>query len=74
MRPGFFLDVADNSGDGSGYKILPAENYSDIPLGRRPVTFVNSVVRTRYLKSPLELTVGTLRMDCYFSIEKGMYQ
>ena len=54
MRPGFFLDIADNTGDGFSYRILPAADYSDILLGRRPVTLIYGVVSVRDLDSPLE--------------------
>ena len=46
MEPGFFLDMAENTGNNFSYVILPAELYSDIPLNRRPVTLVRSVVRS----------------------------
>ena len=32
MELGFFLDVAENTGDNFSYAILPVESYSDIPL------------------------------------------
>ena len=44
MLPGFFLDIAENTGDGFSYVILPVNNISDIPTARNPVTLVRSVV------------------------------
>ena len=49
MEPGFFLDLAENTGDGFSFLILPAETYEDIPLHKRPVTLVRSVVRPRLM-------------------------
>ena len=49
MLPGFFLDIAENTGDGFSYVILPVNNISDIPTTRNPVTLVRSVVRNRDL-------------------------
>ena len=40
MEPGFFLDLADNTGDGFSYEILPVSSYKDIPSRRKPVTLV----------------------------------
>ena len=51
MEPGFFLDLADNTGDNFSYVILPGTTYSDIPLTNRPVTLVRSVVRGRDMDS-----------------------
>lgn len=42
MEPGFFLDLADNNGDGLSYVILPVVNYTEISLLRNPVTLVHS--------------------------------
>jgi len=47
MRPGFLLDIADNTGDGFAYIILPVKDHADIPDSRNPVTLVRSVVRNR---------------------------
>jgi len=49
MLPGFFLDIAENTGNGFSYVILPVNNISDIPTARNPVTLVRSVVRKRDL-------------------------
>jgi len=46
MSTDFFLDLADNTGDGFRYVLLPVQSYSDIPL-RRPITLVRCVVRCR---------------------------
>ena len=54
MRLEFFLDVADNTGDGFSYKILTAVVYSDIPLGCHTVTLIRSVVSIRNWDSLLE--------------------
>jgi len=43
MLPGFFLDIAENTGDGFFYVVLPVNNISDIPTARNPVTLVRSV-------------------------------
>ena len=59
MEPGFFLDMAENTGDNFSYVILPVESYSDIPLEKRPVTLVCSVVRSRSIGAvtyPLDST------------------
>ena len=47
MEPGFFLDLADNTGDGFSYELLPAFSFKDIPQRRNPVTLVRCVVRPR---------------------------
>ena len=47
MLAGFFLDIADNTGDGFSYEILPATHYDDIPLDHCPITLIRSVVRLR---------------------------
>ncbi len=48
MKPGFFLDVADNTGDGFSYEILPCLKVEDIPTDRvRPI--VRNIVRPREL-------------------------
>ena len=51
MSPGFFLCLAENTGDGFAYVILPAKEYKDIPLRRNPITLVRCVVRSRDLSS-----------------------
>ena len=51
MRPGFFLDIADNTGDGFSYEILPVKLIKNIPTYRNPVTLVRNVVRLRDLES-----------------------
>ena len=47
MEPGFFLKLADNTGDGFAYEILPVKNYENIPLRRNPTVLVRCVVRER---------------------------
>ena len=48
MEPGFMLDIAENTGDGFAYVLLPVRSYVDIPNLRNPsTTLVRSVVRTR---------------------------
>ena len=49
MLPGFFLGLAESTGDGFVYTILPVAEYSDIPTKGRLFTVVRSVVRTRQL-------------------------
>jgi hypothetical protein len=49
MQPGFFLDIAENTGDGFSYEILPVLLIKDILIHRNPVTLVQSVVRQRSL-------------------------
>ena len=39
-----FLDVADNTGDGFSYVILPVQSYKDIPTNTQPITLVRSVI------------------------------
>ena len=45
----FFLDIADTTGDGFSYEILPAKDIADIPLQRNLVTLVRSVAHSRKL-------------------------
>ena len=40
MMPGFFLGIAENTGDNFSYVILPVKKYSDITLDAQPVTLV----------------------------------
>ena len=47
MQPGFFLKLADNTGDSFAYEILPRKCYEDIPLRRNPTVLVRCVVRER---------------------------
>ena len=47
MEAGFFLDLADNTGDGFSYNILPKTWYVDIIINVRPVISIFSVVRSR---------------------------
>ena len=51
MEPGFFLDLAENTGDNLSYVLLPVNNYCDIPLRHNPVTIMRSVVRIRDIVS-----------------------
>ena len=51
MEPGFFLKLAENTGDGFAYVVLPAKDIKDIPRRRNPVTLVRCVVRPRDLAS-----------------------
>ena len=60
MKPGFFMDVADNTGDGFSYIILPAKTIDDIPLNRDR-SIVRNIVRPRSLDcatAPLVERVG----------------
>ena len=47
MSPGFFLKIAENTGDGFAYHVLPAKNINDIPSYHNPVVLVRCVVRPR---------------------------
>ena len=47
MQPGFFLELAENIGDGFAYEILPVKDYSEIPLQGCLTTVIHSVVRQR---------------------------
>ena len=49
MKPGFFLDIAENTGDGFSYEILPVKDIQDIPSSRNPTPLVQCVVRARDL-------------------------
>ena len=51
MHPGFFLKLAENTGDGFAYEILPVSEYSDIPTHGRLITVIHSVVRKRNLNN-----------------------
>ena len=51
MEPGFFLKLAENTGDGFAYVVLPAKDIKHIPRRRNPVTLVRCVVRPRDLTS-----------------------
>ena len=53
MEPGFFLKLAESTGDGFAYHILPGKEYKDIPTTRNPVTLVRCVVRSRDLSSSM---------------------
>ena len=44
MRPGFFLGIAHNVGDGFSYNLLAVYNYCDIPTYGRFHTVIHSVV------------------------------
>ena len=45
MRPGFFLDIAHNVGNGFSYELLAVKNYCDIPKYGPVHTVIHSVVR-----------------------------
>ena len=47
MEPGFFLKLADNTGDSFAYEILPGKEYKDIPLRRNSTVLVRCIVRER---------------------------
>ena len=51
MSPDFFLKLAENTGDGFAYHVLPAQAIKDIPKYRNPVVLVRYVVRPRDLSS-----------------------
>ena len=51
MKLGFFLDLADNTGDGLSYELLPEFIFKDIPLNRNSVTLVRYIVRPRVMTS-----------------------
>ena len=56
MEPGFFLDLADITGDKFSYAVLPVKDWYDIPLQQRPVNLVYSVVRSHKIDSTDEPT------------------
>ena len=51
MSPGFFLKLAENTGDDFAYHVLPANTEKDIPRHRNPVVLVRCVVIPRDLSS-----------------------
>ena len=51
MEPGFFLDIADNTGDNFSYVVLPVKYLNEIPVHCRPITLVYSVVRSKLVDS-----------------------
>ena len=53
MEPGFFLKLAESTGDGFAYHVLPGKEYKDIPTTRNPVVLVRCVVRSRDLSSSM---------------------
>ena len=60
MKAGFFLDIADNTGDTFSYVILPATTVNDFPLDRDPSN-VRNIVQPRSLDcgvAPLAEQVG----------------
>ena len=50
MKSVFFLQLAENTGDGFAYKILPVAEYTDIPTHGRLITVIRSVVRKQDLQ------------------------
>ena len=51
MSPGFFFKLAENTGDGFAYHILPAQAITYIPIHRNPVVLVRCVVKPRDISS-----------------------
>ena len=51
MEPGFFLKLAENTGDGFANVVLPVKEVKDIPTTRNPTTLVRCVVRSRSVES-----------------------
>ena len=51
MEPGFFLDLAENTGNNFYYFILSVNKYCDVPLRRYSITLGRSVVRSRDIMS-----------------------
>ena len=47
MKPGFFLSLAENTGDGFAYVLLPVETLEELPTRRNPTTLTRCVVRAR---------------------------
>ena len=47
MKPGFFLKLADNTGDSFAYESLPTRPYEDIALGKNPTVLVRCIARVR---------------------------
>ena len=52
MEPGFFLDIADNTGDTFSYIVLPVKYWNEILVHRYPTTLVRSMLRSRIIDSP----------------------
>ena len=71
MRPGFFLKLAENTGDGFAYVILPALEYKDIPRTRNPTTLVRCVVRKRDISSHVAPRCKRVNGEFKFSNHKG---
>ena len=51
MEAGYFLDIADNTGDEFSYEILPVDTANRIPKYHNPVTLIISVVCSRTIDS-----------------------
>ena len=74
MEPGFFLKLADNTGDSFAYEILPARSYEDIPLRKNPTVLVRCIVREREYgddKAPL-YRKEDVKIDIYNSGGKSV--
>ena len=56
MIPYFFLDTADNRGDGFSYEILPVKHYTDISCCHKPTNLVRRMVRSQDITSPERLS------------------
>ncbi|GFH49047.1 hypothetical protein CTEN210_05523 [Chaetoceros tenuissimus] len=71
MKPGFFLGIATNVGDGFSYIIVEGETIDDLPK-RNVRTIVRNIVRKRSLKSNVAPTVRREEGSFTFVDENGV--
>ena len=74
MKPGLFLDIADNTGDTFSYRISPAKTVDDIPLDR-DFSIVHNIFRPHKLEcgdAPLIERVGD-RISFFNSAEEEIF-
>ena len=70
MSPGFFLNVASNTGDGFSYVILPCKDIEDIPVDTaRPI--VRNIVRPRILTCDVPPSTTLVEDQILFYNERG---
>jgi len=70
MSPGFFLDIAENTGDSFSYEILPVKDIEDIPL-RKHYPIVRNIVRPRDLDCDVAPLVEDRNRTLHFWNAKG---
>ena len=74
MEPGFMLDIAENTGDGFSYVLLPVRSYVDILTQLNPTTLVRSGLAT--LLSPtlsLLVVLKLLQVSHFITSEVKYY-